>query len=138
MPGVLAEVIRKGPMCDEKVTLAWRLAVGPQIAKVTTVRLVPDGTLHIKTDSQAWIDAVRKSTSLIQIRMGDLLGENLVKRLEFRYRCQGCQGARVPGCQGARWHFGTLAPESDKIVPLCEAHLSLVQHVLLLASFSAR
>ena len=84
MPGVLAEVIRKGPMCDEKVTLAWRLAVGPQIAKVTTVRLVPDGTLHIKTDSLAWIDAVRKSTSLIQIRMGDLLGENLVKRLEFR------------------------------------------------------
>ena len=84
MPGVLAEVIRKGPMCDEKVTLAWRLAVGPQIAKVTTVRLVPDGTLHIKTDSQAWIDAVRKSTSLIQIRMGDLLGENLVKSLEFR------------------------------------------------------
>ena len=84
MPGVLAEVIRKGPMCDEKVTLAWRLAVGPQIAKVTTVRLVPDGTLHIKTDSQAWIDAVRKSTSLIQIRMGDLLGENLVKQLEFR------------------------------------------------------
>ena len=84
MPGVLAEVIRKGPMCDEKVTLAWRLAVGPQIAKVTTVRLVPDGTQHIKTDSQAWIDAVRKSTSLIQIRMGDLLGENLVKRLEFR------------------------------------------------------
>lgn len=84
MPGVLAEVIRKGPMCDEKVTLAWRLAVGQQIAKVTTVRLVPDGTLHIKTDSQTWIDAVRKSTSLIQIRMGDLLGENLVKKLEFR------------------------------------------------------
>ena len=84
MPGVLAEVMRKGPMCDEKVTLAWRLAVGPQIAKVTTVRLVPDGTLHIKTDSQTWIDAVRKSTSLIQIRMGDLLGENLVKKLEFR------------------------------------------------------
>ncbi len=84
MPAVLAEVIRKGPLCDEKVTLAWRLAVGPAIAKATTVRLVADGTLHIKTESQAWIDAVRKSTSLIQIRMGDLLGEKLVKRLEFR------------------------------------------------------
>ena len=50
----------------------------------TTVRLVADGTLHIKADSQAWVDAVRKSNSLIHIRMGDLLGENLVKRLEFR------------------------------------------------------
>ena len=37
-----------------------------------------------KAESQAWIDAVRKSTSLIHIRMGDLLGEGLVKRLEFR------------------------------------------------------
>jgi predicted nucleic acid-binding Zn ribbon protein len=84
MPAVVAEILRKAPLSDEKVTLAWRLAVGPQIAKVTSVRLVADGTLHIKTDSQAWIDAVRKSNSLIQIRMGDLLGENLVKRLEFR------------------------------------------------------
>jgi len=84
MPALVAEIIRRGPMCDEKVTLAWRLAVGPQIAKVTTVRLVPDGTLHIKAESQAWIDAVRKSNSLIHIRMGDLLGENVVKRLEFR------------------------------------------------------
>lgn len=84
MPALVAEIIRRGPMCDEKVTLAWRLAVGPQIAKVTTVRLVPDGTLHIKAESQAWIDAVRKSNSLIHIRLGDLLGENVVKRLEFR------------------------------------------------------
>jgi len=84
MPAVVAEILRKAPLTDEKVTLAWRLAVGPAIAKVTTVRLVPDGTLHVKAESQAWIDAVRKSTSLIHIRMGDLLGGNLVKRLEFR------------------------------------------------------
>ncbi len=84
MPAVVAAILRKAPMSDEKVSLAWRLAVGPAIAKVTTVRLVADGTLHIKAESQAWIDAVRKSTSLIHLRMGDLLGEKLVKRLEFR------------------------------------------------------
>ncbi len=84
MPAVVAAILRKAPMSDEKVSLAWRLAVGPAIAKVTTVRLVADGTLHIKAESQAWIDAVRKSTSLIHLRMGDLLGEQLVKRLEFR------------------------------------------------------
>ena len=84
LPAVVAEILRKAPMSDEKVSLAWRLAVGPAIAKATTVRLVPDGTLHIKAESQAWIDAVRKSTSLIHIRLGDLLGEDLVKRLEFR------------------------------------------------------
>ncbi len=84
MPAVVAAILRKAPMSDEKVSLAWRLAVGPAIAKVTTVRLVADGTLHIKAESQAWIDAMRKSTSLIHLRMGDLLGEQLVKRLEFR------------------------------------------------------
>ena len=84
MPAVVAEILRKAPLTDEKVTLAWRLAVGPAIAKATTVRLVPDGTLHIKAETQAWTDAVRKSTSLIQLRMGDLLGEHLVKRIEFR------------------------------------------------------
>ena len=84
MPAVVAEILRKAPHCDEKVSLAWRLAVGPAIAKATTVRLVADGTLHVKADTQAWIDAVRKSTSLIHLRLGDLLGENLVKRLEFR------------------------------------------------------
>ncbi|MFA5907409.1 MAG: DciA family protein [Vicinamibacterales bacterium] len=84
MTTVVAEVLRKAPLSDEKVTLAWRLAVGPAIAKATTVRLVSDGTLHVKSDTPAWLDAVRKSNSLIHLRMGDLLGENVVKRLEFR------------------------------------------------------
>ena len=84
MPAVVAEILRKAPLTDEKVALAWRLAVGPAIAKATTVRLVPDGTLHIKAETPAWLNAVRKSTSLIHLRMGDLLGEHLVKRLEFR------------------------------------------------------
>lgn len=84
LPAIVAAAIRNAPLTDEKVTLAWRLAVGPAIAKATTVRLVSDGTLHIKADTPAWLAAVRKSTSLIHIRMGDLLGEDLVKRLEFR------------------------------------------------------
>ena len=29
MPAVVAEVIRKAPLTDEKVAFAWRLAVGP-------------------------------------------------------------------------------------------------------------
>jgi len=80
----MAQVIRRAPLTDDKVTFAWRLAVGPAIAKATTVRLVPDGTLHVKAETPAWRSAVRKSASLIQIRMGDLLGEDVIKRLEFR------------------------------------------------------
>jgi predicted nucleic acid-binding Zn ribbon protein len=83
LPTVVAEILRKAPLSPEKVTMAWRLAVGPAIAKATTVRLVSDGTLHIKAETPAWLAAVRKSTSLIHLRMGDLLGEDTVKKLSF-------------------------------------------------------
>ena len=39
MPGVVAEVIRKAPLTEEKVEFAWGLAVGPAVAKATSVRL---------------------------------------------------------------------------------------------------
>jgi predicted nucleic acid-binding Zn ribbon protein len=83
MPAVVAEVIRKAPLTPEKVTFAWRMAVGPAIAKSTTVRLDADGTLLVKADSPAWLAAVRKSRSLVHIRMMDLLGEDVVKQVQF-------------------------------------------------------
>lgn len=83
LPGVLAEVIRKAPLGPEKVTLAWRLAVGSAVAKATTVMLDAQGVLHVKANTPAWIAAVRKSTSLIHPRMNDLLGEGTVKMLQF-------------------------------------------------------
>ena len=54
---MVAEVIRKAPLTDEKVAFAWRLAVGPAIAKATTVRLDADGTLYVTAESQAWLDS---------------------------------------------------------------------------------
>jgi hypothetical protein len=35
IPGVVAEVVRKAPLTDEKVAFAWRLAVGAAVAKAT-------------------------------------------------------------------------------------------------------
>lgn len=83
MQGVVAEVIRKAPLTAEKVAFAWRLAVGAAIDKSTTVRLADTGVLYVRAETPAWLAAVRKSTSLIQIRLDDLLGENTVKKLDF-------------------------------------------------------
>ena len=83
MQGVVAEVIRKAPLTAEKVAFAWRLAVGAAIDKSTTVRLADNGVLYVRAETPAWLAAVRKSTSLIQIRLDDLLGENTVKKLDF-------------------------------------------------------
>ena len=48
MPAIVAEVIRKAPLTDEKVAFAWRLAVGPAVGKATTVRLAANGTLYVQ------------------------------------------------------------------------------------------
>jgi hypothetical protein len=83
MPGVVAEVVRKAPLTDEKVSFAWRMAVGPALDKATTVRLGSDGTLHVKAESQAWIDSVRASVGLIRSRLAHVLGDDAIKRISY-------------------------------------------------------
>ena len=83
MPAVVAEIVRKAPLCDEKVAFAWRLAVGPAVAKATTVRLASNGTLHVSAESQAWSDAIGKSLGLIRSRLAHFLGDEAVKRISF-------------------------------------------------------
>lgn len=84
MPAVIAEVIRKAPLCDEKVAFAWRLAVGPAVDKATKVRLGDDGTLYVSGESQAWLDSVRASVGLIRSRLAHYLGDNAVKRIDYQ------------------------------------------------------
>jgi hypothetical protein len=83
MPGVLAEVVRKAPLTDEKVAFAWRLAVGPAVDKATTVRLDANGTLYVSAEAPAWLDGVRQSVGLIRSRLAHFLGENAVKRISY-------------------------------------------------------
>jgi predicted nucleic acid-binding Zn ribbon protein len=82
MPGVVAEVVRKAPLTDAKVAFAWRLTVGPALAKATSVRLDADGTLHVTADSPAWFDSVRSSIGMIRSRLAHYLGEDAVKRIQ--------------------------------------------------------
>ena len=83
MPQVVAEVIRKAPLTDAKVTFAWRLAVGPAVDKSTTVRLGDDGTLHVSAESKAWVDSIRASIGLIRSRLAHFLGDDAVKRISY-------------------------------------------------------
>ena len=83
MPAVVADVIRKAPLTDEKVEFAWRLAVGAAVAKATTARLGADGTLYVSAESQAWVDSVRASVGLIRSRLAHFLGDNAIKRISY-------------------------------------------------------
>ena len=81
IPAVLAEVIRKAPLCPEKVEFAWRAAVGSGMDRVTTVRLDDDGVLHVKAVDGHWAREVKRSSRLILTRLEGLLGAGVVKRL---------------------------------------------------------
>jgi hypothetical protein len=83
MPAVVADVIRKAPLTDEKVAFAWRLAVGPAVGKVTTVRLASNGTLYVKADAPAWNDAIAKSLGLIRSRLAHYLGETAITKIDI-------------------------------------------------------
>ncbi len=81
IPAVLAEVLRKAPLCPEKVEFAWRTAVGPVVARVTAVRLNDDGVLHVTSKEAHWLIEVRRSSKLILARLEGLLGEGVVTSL---------------------------------------------------------
>jgi len=82
IPAVLAEVIRKAPLCPEKIEFAWRAAVGAGMDRVTTVRLDEAGVLHVKAADAHWAREVKRSARLIIKRLEGLLGAGVVRRLK--------------------------------------------------------
>jgi predicted nucleic acid-binding Zn ribbon protein len=81
IPRVLAEVLRKAPLCPEKVAFAWRAAVGPAVARVTHVSLDAEGVLHVGSSEAHWTTEVRRSSQLILARLEGLLGAGTVRKI---------------------------------------------------------
>lgn len=81
MPNALAAVLQKAPLTPDKVAFAWRTAVGPSVDRVTTVEL-KGRVLHVRTTDAAWQREVERSAGLIRVRLGSLLGDDLVRGLE--------------------------------------------------------
>lgn len=82
IPAVLAEVVRKAPLCAEKVEFAWRSAVGPALDRVTTVRLDDRGVLHVRAADAHWAREVKRSSRLIKSRLETMLGAGVVRRID--------------------------------------------------------
>jgi hypothetical protein len=80
-PGILTDLLRRQPLSPAKVDFVWRLAVGPQLARVTTVKLGPDGRLDVRTRDARWRAAVSRSSGLILSRLESSLGPGAVKRI---------------------------------------------------------
>jgi Dna[CI] antecedent, DciA len=81
VPKVLAELFRHGPMSQGKLDVAWRIAVGDALYRVSTVRLQTDGSVDVHPADQRWQKELKRSSSMILGRLNGLLGANAVTRL---------------------------------------------------------
>lgn len=74
MPTALAEILKKAPLTPEKVTFAWRSAVGPAVDKATTIEL-RGRVLYVRARDASWQREVERSAGLIRSRLAALLGD---------------------------------------------------------------
>ena len=80
--GVLAEVIRRQPPSPERTAFAWQVAVGPALARATTVNL-HDGLLTGRPRDTRWTPEIRRGADTILQRLQLLLGATTVTRIEI-------------------------------------------------------
>jgi len=85
IPQVLAEVLRKAPLCPEKVEFAWTEAVGPALARVTSVRLDESGILQVAAAGE-WGREIRRSSLIILQRLARFLGDGTVTGIQLTPR----------------------------------------------------
>jgi len=68
-------------MTQEKLGFAWAAAVGPAIARATSVRWHDDGTVEVEAVDQAWVRELRRSLPEIALRLESLVGPGVVAGL---------------------------------------------------------
>lgn len=85
LPEALAALIRRSPLCPEKVEFAWRTAVGPTLANATQV-VLQERQLVVSARDAAWSREITRALPLIRPRLDSLLGPEVVSDVVVRDR----------------------------------------------------
>jgi hypothetical protein len=81
VPRALTELFRTGPLSQGKLDVAWRVAVGDALSRVSSVRLQADGIVEVAAADQRWHKELKRSSPMILTRLNGLLGAHAVSRL---------------------------------------------------------
>ena len=81
VPRALIELFRQGVMSQGKLEVAWRVAVGDVLARVTSVRLLPDAVVEVSPADPRWHPELVRSSPMILSRLKSLLGPDAVTEL---------------------------------------------------------
>ena len=81
--GVLAEVVRRQLPSPARTTFAWQLAVGPALARMTSVEL-EGTTLRVNATDARWLKEIERARAAILPKLQSLLGPEAVTRISTR------------------------------------------------------
>lgn len=81
--GVLAQVVRRQPPSAARTSFAWQLAVGPALARVTSVEM-EGTTLRVRSTDPRWLKEIDRAKAMILPKLQQLLGEDAVTRISVR------------------------------------------------------
>jgi hypothetical protein len=80
---VVASVLRRQPPSSARTSFAWQLAVGPALARVTSVAI--DGTtLRVRSADPRWLKEIDRAKAVILPKLQDLLGDTAVTKISVR------------------------------------------------------
>jgi hypothetical protein len=80
--GVLAEVIRRQPSSPARTALAWQIAVGPALARATTVEL-SEGVLTVRSSDPRWTLEITRARDIVLRRLQHFLGPDNVRAVHI-------------------------------------------------------
>ena len=83
MPAALASVLRRAPLTPDKVSFAWRTAVGAAVDRATGVEL-RGSTLVVQVRTEEWRLEISRSMGLIRARLNLVLGDDVVQRIDLQ------------------------------------------------------
>jgi predicted nucleic acid-binding Zn ribbon protein len=81
--GVLAQIVRRQPPSPGRTQFAWQLAVGPVLARTTSVEL-EGGVLTVRATDPRWLKEIDRARAAILPKLQQLLGEDQVAKLRTR------------------------------------------------------
>ncbi len=83
--GVVAGIVRRQPPSKERTAFAWQLAVGPALARATTVELDAQGLLTVRALDTRWTAELERARDAVLARMQGLLGPDEIRRIRTRH-----------------------------------------------------
>ena len=81
--GVLAEVVRRQPPSPARTSFAWQLAVGPALARMTSVEL-EGTTLRVNALDARWLKEIERARAVILQKLQHVLGPEAVTKINTR------------------------------------------------------